>query len=212
VAGDYYDAFFGTAGSADGGKLTLVIADVAGKSIPAALLMATLQASLRTIAGEGASLADLVMRLNRYACAHSLDGLRFTTAVLAEYEPAARRLSYVNAGHNAPILRRANGDMERLDVGGVPLGIISTAAYETSAKDLHPGDALIFFTDGVVEAFDENGAEFGDARWLAAIRGLPEVTAQESLQYLMTRVDAFVGATRQADDITCMIFRCKRPA
>jgi serine phosphatase RsbU (regulator of sigma subunit) len=212
VAGDYYDAFFGTAGAADGGKLTLVIADVAGKSIPAALLMATLQASLRTIAGEGASLADLVLRLNRYACAHSLDGLRFTTAVLAEYEPAARRLSYVNAGHNAPILRRANGDMERLDVGGVPLGIISTAAYETSAKDLHPGDALIFFTDGVVEAFDENGAEFGDARWLAAIRGLPEVTAQESLQYLMTRVDAFVGVTRQADDITCMIFRCKRSA
>jgi serine phosphatase RsbU (regulator of sigma subunit) len=210
VAGDYYDAFFATAGAADGGKLTLVIADVAGKSIPAALLMATLQASLRTIAGEGASLADLVMRLNRYACAHSLDGRRFTTAVLAEYEPAARRLSYVNAGHNAPILRRANGDMEKLDIGGVPLGIQSAAAYETSAKDLRPGDALIFFTDGVVEAFDESGQEFGDARWLGAIRELPEVSAQESLQFLMTRVDAFVGATRQSDDITCMIFRAKR--
>src|SRR5258707_558962 len=210
VAGDYYDAFFATAGAADGGKLTLVIADVAGKSIPAALLMATLQASLRTIAGEGASLADLVMRLNRYACAHSLDGRRFTTAVLAEYEPAARRLSYVNAGHNAPILRRANGDMEKLDIGGVPLGIQSAAEYETSAKDLRPGDALIFFTDGVVEAFDESGQEFGDARWLGAIRELPEVSAQESLQFLMTRVDAFVGATRQSDDITCMIFRAKR--
>ena len=210
VAGDYYDAFFATAGAADGGKLTLVIADVAGKSIPAALLMATLQASLRTIAGEGASLADLVMRLNRYACAHSLDGRRFTTAVLAEYEPAARRLSYVNAGHNAPILRRANGDMEKLDIGGVPLGIQSAAAYETSAKDLRPGDALIFFTDGVVEAFDESGQEFGDARWLGAIREMPEVSAQESLQFLMTRVDAFVGATRQSDDITCMIFRAKR--
>jgi len=212
VAGDYYDAFFATAGAADGGKLMLVIADVAGKSIPAALLMATLQASLRTIAGEGASLADLVIRLNRYACAHSLDGRRFTTAVLAEYEPAARRLSYVNAGHNAPILRRKNGDMEKLDIGGVPLGIVSSAAYETSAKDLQPGDALIFFTDGVVEAFDESGAEFGNERWLAAIRALPEVTAQESLQFLMTRVDAFVGATRQSDDITCMIFRCSRPA
>jgi phosphoserine phosphatase RsbU/P len=212
VAGDYYDAFFATAGAAEGGKLTLVIADVAGKSIPAALLMATLQASLRTIAGEGAPLVDLVMRLNRYACAHSLDGRRFTTAVLAEYEPATRRLSYVNAGHNAPILRRANGDMEKLDIGGVPLGIDSAAAYETSAKDLQPGDALIFFTDGVVEAFDENGAEFGDARWLAAIRTLPEVTAQESLQFLMTRVDAFAGVTRQSDDITCMIFRCSRPA
>jgi sigma-B regulation protein RsbU (phosphoserine phosphatase) len=210
VAGDYYDAFFATTAAAEGGKLMLVIADVAGKSIPAALLMATLQASLRTIAGEGASLADLVLRLNRYACAHSLDGRRFTTAVLAEYEPATRRLSYVNAGHNAPILRRANGDMEKLDIGGVPLGIQSAAAYETSAKDLRPGDALIFFTDGVVEAFDESGQEFGDARWLAAIRGLPEISAQESLQFLMTGVDAFVGATRQSDDITCMIFRAKR--
>jgi len=210
VAGDYYDAFFGTTAAAEGGKLTLVIADVAGKSIPAALLMATLQASLRTIAGEGASLADLVLRLNRYACAHSLDGRRFTTAVLAEYEPATRRLSYVNAGHNAPILRRANGDMEKLDIGGLPMGIDSAAEYETSAKDLRPGDALIFFTDGVVEAFDENGQEFGDGRWLAAIRNLPEISAQESLQFLMTTVDAFVGATRQSDDITCMIFRAKR--
>jgi phosphoserine phosphatase RsbU/P len=212
VAGDYYDAFFATTAAAEGGKLTLVIADVAGKSIPAALLMATLQASLRTIAGEGGSLADLVLRLNRYACAHSLDGRRFTTAVLAEYEPAERRLSYANAGHNAPILRRANGDMEKLDIGGLPLGIRSAGAYETSAKDLRPGDALIFFTDGVVEAFDESGQEFGDARWLAAIRELPEVSAQQSLQFLMTRVDAFVGATRQSDDITCMIFRVKRSA
>jgi sigma-B regulation protein RsbU (phosphoserine phosphatase) len=212
VAGDYYDAFFATSAATDGGKLTLVIADVAGKSIPAALLMATLQASLRTIAGEGASLADLVTRLNRYSCAHSLDGRRFTTAVLAEYEPATRRLSYVNAGHNAPILRRANGDMEKLDIGGVPLGILPTVEYGTSTKDLQPGDALIFFTDGVVEAFDENGAEFGNERWLTAIRALPEVTAQESLQFLMTRVDAFVGVTRQSDDVTCMIFRAKRPA
>jgi sigma-B regulation protein RsbU (phosphoserine phosphatase) len=211
VAGDYYDAFFGTAAAAEGGTLMLVIADVAGKSIPAALLMATLQASLRTIAGEGASLTDLVLRLNHYACAHSLDGRRFTTAVLAEYEPATRRLRYVNAGHNAPILRRANGDMEKLDIGGVPLGIDFAAAYETSAKDLRPGDAVIFFTDGVVEAFDESAEEFGDGRWLAAIRSLPQISAQESLQFLMTTVDAFVGATRQSDDITCMIFRCRRP-
>jgi len=193
----------------EGGKLMLVIADVAGKSIPAALLMATLQASLRTIAGEGALFEDLVVRLNRYACAHSLNGLRFTTAVLGEYEPGSRRLSYVNAGHNAPILRRANGSLEALDVGGVPLGIQSAPSYETSVKDLSSGDALIFFTDGVVEAFDEDGREFGNDRWLAAIRELPACSAQESLQFLMTRVDAFVGVTRQSDDITCMIFRCK---
>ena len=209
VAGDYYDAFYATKSAAEGGKLTLVIADVAGKSIPAALLMATLQASLRTIAGEGAPLGELVVRLNHYACAHSLDGRRFTTAVLAEYDPAARRLTYVNAGHNPPILRRAGGDTEKLDVGGLPLGISAEGGYETADIELRTGDALILYTDGVIEAFDANGSEFGEPRWLDAIRSLPDWNAQESLQFLMKRVDEFVGATRQSDDITCLVFRSK---
>jgi serine phosphatase RsbU (regulator of sigma subunit) len=209
VAGDYYDAFYPNSEGGNGSKLMVVIADVAGKSVPAALLMATLQASLRTIAGEGAPLADLVARLNRYACAHSLDGRRFTTAVLAEYDPPSRHLAYVNAGHNAPILRRANGTLEKLDRGGLPLGIQSPVVYETAALDLQPGDALIFFTDGVVEAFNEDGMEFGDDRWVSVIRALPELNAQESLQFLMKRVDDFVGATRQSDDITCLVFRSK---
>jgi serine phosphatase RsbU (regulator of sigma subunit) len=209
VAGDYYDAFYPNAEAGPEGKLLVVIADVAGKSVPAALLMATLQASLRTIAGEGAPLADLVARLNRYACAHSLDGRRFTTAVLAEYDPSSRHLIYVNAGHNAPVLRRANGGLEKLDVGGLPLGIQSRVVYETAALDLQPGDALIFYTDGVVEAFNEKNEEFGEDRWRAVIRSLPVLTAQESLQFLMKPVDEFVGATRQADDITCLVFRSK---
>jgi sigma-B regulation protein RsbU (phosphoserine phosphatase) len=209
VAGDYYDAFYPTASAADGGRLLLVIADVAGKSVPAALLMATLQASLHTVAGEDAPLADLVARLNRYACAHSLDGMRFTTAVLGLYDPASRRLEYVNAGHNAPVLRRANGSLEQLDIGGLPLGIASGVVYETATIELPAGDALIFFTDGVVEAFNETGEEFGNVRWLNAIGTLPVYSAQESLQYLMKGVDQFVGATRQSDDITCMIFRSR---
>jgi phosphoserine phosphatase RsbU/P len=204
VAGDYYDAFYPDSGSQ---RLLLVIADVAGKSVPAALLMATLQASLRTIAGEGASLAELVMRLNRYACAHSLDGRRFTTAVIAEFDPTTREIGYVNAGHNLPILRRANGTTEVLDAGGLPFGIESTATYDVGAAKLEPGDTLIFFTDGVIEAFDESGQEFGNARWLEAIRALPGAGAAPSLQHLMSRVDVFVGATRQSDDITCMVFR-----
>src|SRR5580704_17731160 len=207
VAGDYYDAFYPTASAEENGKLMLVIADVAGKSIPAALLMATLQASLHTIAYEGAPLADLVVRLNRYACAHSLDGRRFTTAVLAEYEPATRRLSYVNAGHNPPVLRRADGATEKLEVGGLPLGIDTGAVYGTAAIELKSGDALILYTDGVVEAFDEKGQEFGNDRWLAAIRALPDWDAQESLQFLIKHVDEFVGSTRQSDDITCLVFR-----
>jgi len=205
VAGDYYDAFYPNAENKE--RLLLVIADVAGKSVPAALLMATLQASLRTIAGEDASLADLVARLNRYACAHSLDGRRFTTAVIGEYNPATRRLSYVNAGHNAPILRRASGTQETLEVGGLPLGIQSTVKYETASLVLATGDALVFFTDGVVEAFNESGEEYGNARWIEIIRKLPEAGAQQSLQFLMQSVDQFVGATRQSDDITCLVFR-----
>ena len=207
VAGDYYDAFYPN--PEDRERLMVVIADVAGKSVPAALLMATLQASLRTIAGENAALADLVARLNRYSCAHSLNGLRFTTAVLSEYNPLSRNLTYVNAGHNAPILRRANGTLETLEAGGLPLGIQSVAKYETASLELKPGDALIFFTDGVVEAFNESGEEFGNARWLSAIRDLPDWDAQQTLQFLFKRVDEFVGATRQSDDITCLVFRSK---
>jgi serine phosphatase RsbU (regulator of sigma subunit) len=207
VAGDYYDAFYPTASAEENGKLMLVIADVAGKSIPAALLMATLQASLRTIAGEGAPLGELVVRLNRYASAHSLDGRRFTTAVLSEYDPRTGHLVYVNAGHNPPILRHANGALEKLEVGGLPLGIETGAVYDAAAVDLRPGDALIFYTDGVVEAFDEKGELFGDERWLDAIRALPEWNARESLEFLMKKVDEFVGLTRQSDDITCLVFR-----
>jgi phosphoserine phosphatase RsbU/P len=207
VAGDYYDAFYPDPENRE--KLMVVIADVAGKSVPAALLMATLQASLRTIAPENAPLADLVARLNRYACAHSLNGMRFTTAVLAEYSTASRRLTYVNAGHNAPILRRANGAVETLETGGLPLGIRLDRQYETSSLELRPGDALIFFTDGVVEAFNESGEEFGNERWLSAIRSLPDWDASQTLQFLMKRVDEFVGATRQSDDITCLVFRSR---
>jgi sigma-B regulation protein RsbU (phosphoserine phosphatase) len=207
VAGDYYDAFYPDPDNHE--KLMLVIADVAGKSVPAALLMATLQASLRTVAVENAPLADLVARLNRYACAHSLDGMRFTTAVLGEYNPVTRRLVYVNAGHNAPILRRANGDLLQLDIGGLPLGIESNVVYETAELELKPGDALIFFTDGVVEAFNEAGEEFGNERWNGAIRSLPDWNALQTLQHLMKKVDEFVRATRQSDDITCLVFRTR---
>jgi|SRR5579859_5288657 len=213
VAGDYYDAFYPMEDAAQGGKLFLVIADVAGKSVPAALLMATFQASLRTIAGENVPLNELVLRLNHYACAHSLDGLRFTTAVLAEYDPATRRLTYVNAGHNAPVIRRYNGSpnpgIERLEAGGVPLGISPDAQFETATVELAPKDALILFTDGVIEAFNQHGEEFGDPRWIVAVRNLPDWDGPQSLQFLMQRVDEFVGTTRQSDDITCLVLRCE---
>ena len=208
VAGDYYDAFYPDNDAASGGKLMLVMADVAGKSVPAALLMATLQASLHTIASEGFPLAELAKRLNHYASAHSLDGRRFTTAVIGEYQPVTRRFSYVNAGHNAPIVRRANGGIERLESGSVPFGITPDAAFVSSDVFLQPGDTLILFTDGVVEAFNSSLQEFSDDRWVSVVRALPAMSARETLQFLMKQVDDFVGATRQSDDITCLVLRC----
>jgi serine phosphatase RsbU (regulator of sigma subunit) len=216
VAGDYYDAFYPLNDAAEGGKLFLVIADVAGKSVPAALLMATFQASLHTVARNGVPLSELVFRLNRYACAHSLDGMRFTTAVLAEFDPKTRRLDYINAGHNAPVVRRhianaANGNagVERLEVGGMPFGISQDAQYQMGTVELGPQDALILFTDGVVEAFNDKGQEFTDAQWIAAIHALPDWDAPRSLQFLLERVDEFVGVTKQFDDITCLVLRCE---
>jgi len=91
----------------------------------------------------------------------------------------------------------------------LPFGIEGDAIYETAAIELMPGDALIFYTDGVVEAFDEKGQEFGNERWIQAIRALPDWNAQESLHFLIKRVDEFVGQTRQSDDITCLVLRCK---
>jgi len=209
VAGDYYDAFYPLNDGASGGKLMLVMADVAGKSVPAALLMATLQASLRTLASEGLPLTQLAERLNHYACAHSLSGQRFTTAVIAEFDPATRRLVYVNAGHNSPVLRRANGSQDRLESSALPFGIHSDAIFPAASVDLAPGDTLVLFTDGVVEAFNSAIEEFSDARWLNVIHSLPKLSAQDTLRYLMKSVEDFVGATRQSDDITCLVLLTK---
>ena len=209
VAGDYYDAFYPLQDGPSGGQLMVVIADVAGKSVPAALLMATLQASLRTLASEGLPLPQLAERLNRYACEHSLNGQRFTTAIIALYDTTSRNLEYVNAGHNSAVLRRANGGIERLESSSLPFGITPDAAFSAASITLAPADTLILFTDGVIEAFNARGEEFSDLRWTNVIRTLPKVSAHEMLRLLMENVEQFVGATRQSDDITCVVLQIK---
>ncbi len=104
VAGDYYDVFPRPSSSSSGNTFLIAVADVAGKSIPAAMLMATFQASLKTLSTTPGSLVELVGRMNTYACSNSQNGRRFTTAFVAEYDPASRTLTYINAGHNDPIL------------------------------------------------------------------------------------------------------------
>jgi sigma-B regulation protein RsbU (phosphoserine phosphatase) len=206
VAGDYYDVFPRTA--ADGRTTYMfAMADVAGKSIPAALLMATIQASLKTLTSAPLTLSELVQRINTYACSNSQNGRRFTTAFIAEYDPATRTLVYVNAGHNPPMLRRQSGAVERLDAGGIPLGILEVTPYAAGSVVLQSGDWIVIFTDGVVEAENVNGEEYGEQRLLFVVHTGVHLTPAQLLQSVSADQDRFVAGAPQHDDITLMLIR-----
>jgi serine phosphatase RsbU (regulator of sigma subunit) len=213
VAGDYFDAFVRPAPAGHSGSKTLLVAvaDVAGKSIPAALLMATFQASLHTLMSTSATLDEIVANLDRYCRAHSLDGRRFTTAFLAELDVETREMVYVNAGHNPPILRRLSGEIERLEAGGPPFGIPvpieARLKYHSGRLHLHPGDLLFVFTDGLTEGINEADQEYGEDRLLAILQNRPAETAAETLNSVMKDVNVFVGHARQHDDITALVLR-----
>jgi len=213
VAGDYYDAFLRPMPQAGATppSLLVVVADVAGKSVPAALLMATFQSGLRALSATPATLDEIVVGLERYARAHSLEGRRFTTAFLAEIDPQTRAMRYINAGHNYPILRRASGGIERLEIGGPPFGVPlftdDEIPYGVGRIQLEPGDLLFIFTDGVAEAVNEGGEEFGEARIVPAILSMASGTATAVLNRVMSDVNTFVGYARQHDDITALVLR-----
>jgi sigma-B regulation protein RsbU (phosphoserine phosphatase) len=207
VAGDYYDVFASSSGDAGTPTFLMAVADVAGKSIPAAMLMATFQASLKTLSSTHGPLTELVSRMNRYACSNSQQGRRFTTAFIAEYEPSSRRLTYVNAGHNNPIVRRRSGAIERLEAGGIPLGVIEDAAYESGERFLEVGDWLAIFTDGVIEAENTQHQEYGEARLIAMLHSGAMTTPAILLSNILADVDRFAGNAPQHDDVTCVLMR-----
>jgi sigma-B regulation protein RsbU (phosphoserine phosphatase) len=204
VAGDYYDVFLRPGQTPEQDRVLLAVADVAGKSIPAAMLMATFQASLRSLSVTQSSLPDLVASVNRYACTNSQGGLRFTTAFIAELNPITRTLTYINAGHNQPMLCRKSGMLERLDAGGLPIGISTDVPYQSGSVVLAPGDWLVIFTDGVVEAVNTANEEYGEQRLLAVVAGAAEATPADMMQRILTGLDVFVGNTPQHDDVTCL--------
>jgi len=208
VAGDYYDVFpRPTSDLSSSGTFLIAIADVAGKSIPAALLMASFQASLKTLSATSGSLTELVGRMNTYACSNSQNGRRFTTTFLAEYDAASRSLIYVNAGHNPPILRRQTGAIERLQAGGIPLGIQENVVYESGAATLESGDWLVIFTDGVIEAENSRAEEYGEARLLAMLHANAVLAPATLLNAIMLDLDRFVGSAPQHDDVTLMLLK-----
>ena len=207
VAGDYYDVFARPCPASGSDTFLIAIADVAGKSIPAAMLMATFQASLKTLSSTPSSLTELVSRMNRYACTNSQNGRRFTTAFVSEFDPASRRLTYVNAGHNNPMLRRQSGVIERLEAGGMPLGIMEDARYQSGEVTIQTGDWLATFTDGVIEAENNFQQEYGEQRFITMLHSGVMLDPTMLLNSIMVDLDRFVGNAPQHDDVTCMLLR-----
>jgi len=204
VGGDYYDFL-----PLPEGKLGIALGDVSGKGIAAALTMASLQASLRADAMRaGDNLAGLIARVNMMLYdASTVD--RYATLFYALYDPATRRLTYVNAGHCPPILLRANPGrrVERLDKGGTVVGLVPDMAYEQAQADLCPGDLLVIYTDGFSEAMSPKLEEWGEKRLLEAIQSCDGLPSKDAIQHIMQAANAFAAGAPQSDDMTLVILR-----
>jgi sigma-B regulation protein RsbU (phosphoserine phosphatase) len=205
VGGDYYDFLL-----LPGGNFGIAIGDVSGKGIAAALLMASLQASLRGQAVVGTdNLAELISIVNRLVYDASAEN-RYATFFYSQYEPATRRLAYVNAGHNPPIiLRPVNGKKEilRLDVGGTVVGLLPDFPYQQASVTLEPGDLLIGFTDGISEAMNPAEEEWGEERMIEAARDCDGLKATDIITRLVHLADEFAAGAKQHDDMTLVVVR-----
>lgn len=199
VSGDFYDVV------ADGEALILAVADVEGKSVPAALLTAMLQASIRTQTGLLRSPAAIVASVNELVSRRVDHVQQFATFFLAQIEDSGA-VRYTNAGHNPPLLLRPDGSVLRLECGGMMLGVLEAAPYEEEALTLEAGDRLIVYTDGISERADPGGEEYGDDRLLASLRTLPAgLPAQVIVERTLAALEAFAGGVEPADDQTLLV-------
>lgn len=199
VGGDYFDYYM-----LGPGRVAVAIADVSGKGVPAALLVSTVQGTLRAFS-DGVRAPKQVMReVNRAVVRHAGFG-RFVTAFYAEVDLVANRVRWVNAGHNYPLLRREGGRIETLETGGVPLGLFADAEYEEADEPFTPSDALLLYSDGVTEAIDLFRSEFGDERLRSSWAGGPVETPDRTITRLLTEVAEFRGEAPQSDDITVVV-------
>ena len=190
-----------------GGRLGLAIGDVSGKGIPAALLMASLRASLRGLADDHAhDLARMMRRLNSLIYDSSAVN-RYATFFFAIYEPRSRELRYVNAGHNPIFVLRASGQTLRLEDGGPVVGLLRDVTYESHCVQLQPGDVLLAYTDGISEDMTADDEEWGEGRMLDAARSLTGLGAPTMLRELFLSADRFTGGAAQHDDMTILLMK-----
>ncbi len=201
VGGDYFDCI-----ALNDNRLGLAIADVSGKSTPAALLMANLQASLRTLATENLPVHHLVERINNIIFQNTTSD-KFITFFYGELVPSENRLVYTNAGHNPPLLFRANGSYELLSEGGLILGILKNQAYREKSIEFHPNDVLVLYTDGITEALNDQEEEFGEDRLIQIIRENRSLRPDDLAATILEEVKRFSGEMEQSDDITLLIVK-----
>jgi sigma-B regulation protein RsbU (phosphoserine phosphatase) len=198
VGGDYFDAL-----TFAGGAVGIVIADVAGKGVPAALLMSNLQAAVRAFAQDGTAPAAVTTSVNRLLCRNMASG-RFVTFCYARLDAAAGRLTYANAGHNPPLLVHTDGRVEMLVPGGTVLGVFAESAYDQGACTIARGDRLVLYTDGITEGRNTAGEEFGEDRLSASAVAHRALDGQAMLAAMLGDVEAFNGGAYE-DDATLIV-------
>jgi sigma-B regulation protein RsbU (phosphoserine phosphatase) len=201
VGGDYYDFLAGPEG------LLVAVGDVVGKSVPAALLQASVHASLRALASlPSMSLSVLMSALNRLV-ARSVQPGRFVTLFTGRLEPRTGTLRYVNAGHNPPLHFDARGRVTRLEEGGLVVGVMDDVAYREGAVRLASGDLVVMYTDGVTESMTPHEEEFGEARLIEAVLEARDLSLESLIEGVLERLAAFRGGEAASDDTTLVLLR-----
>jgi sigma-B regulation protein RsbU (phosphoserine phosphatase) len=199
ISGDYYDVM-----QFPDGRLVFAIADISGKGISAAILMANVQALLRTLSETGIPPAEVCKRLNHHL--HQVtDESKYATFFYAEWNAAERRLSYVNAGHYAPVLLGSLSGRQ-LDEGGFPLGLFPCSEFQTGEVSLQPGDLLALYSDGLTEAASKNGEEFGEQRLQTEIEKRSGESLAEIQAGVLEEVRKWAGDELE-DDMTLLMVR-----
>ena len=203
VAGDYYDVY-----PLRNERTLLAVGDVSGKGAGAAMLMANVRASLRTISGTDVGLAEAVFRLNQLLCNDTASD-QFVTLFVGVFDPSPRTLTYVNAGHNAPRIIRKNGAVEQLDAQSIVLGIMPAIGFAERTAHVHSGDLIAAFTDGVSEAMNADDEEFGESRIVEIITQKLEAPVDQVVTAVQRSVETHVGGVEFADDFTLVVARVR---
>jgi sigma-B regulation protein RsbU (phosphoserine phosphatase) len=201
IGGDYYDFI-----ERENGNLVVALGDVSGKGTAAALLMSSLHAAVHAQVSAHTCLADTIGAVNHYL-AENIPANRFVTLFYAELNPKTGALAFLNAGHNPPMIVHAGGTMEQLASGGLPLGIMSNAEFREGRTQLHPGDVLVVYSDGVSEAVNPNGEEFGPTRLYEVVSRNLDASAAGIRDRIESALTKFCQGTPAADDITLVIVK-----